>query len=155
MLSNSQIDNLDKEILEILMRDATVPYTDIAKQLKVSSGTVHVRMKKLSQLGIIQSVNLHVNPSKLGYDITAFLGVYLEKSSMYDIVVKELQSIPEIVDCYYLTGNYSIFVKLYCRDATHLKDVLHDKVQRIAGIDRTETFISLEQTFTRPMHIDE
>lgn len=73
---------------------------------------------------------------------------------MYDDVTKELQQIPEIVDCYYLTGNYSIFVKMYCRDAAHLKDVLHDKVQRINGIDRTETFISLEQTFSRPMMID-
>ncbi|HCK22405.1 MAG TPA: transcriptional regulator AsnC [Bacteroidetes bacterium] len=154
MLPNSNIDNLDKQILETLMRDATIPYTDIAKQLKVSSGTVHVRMKKLTQLGIISSVNLHVNPAKVGYDITAFLGIYLEKSSMYDDVTKELQQIPEIVDCYYLTGNYSIFVKMYCRDAAHLKDVLHDKVQRINGIDRTETFISLEQTFSRPMMID-
>ena len=154
MLHNSNIDNLDKQILETLMRDATIPYTDIAKQLKVSSGTVHVRMKKLTKLGIISSVNLHVNPAKVGYDITAFLGIYLEKSSMYDDVTKELQQIPEIVDCYYLTGNYSIFVKMYCRDAAHLKDVLHDKVQRINGIDRTETFISLEQTFSRPMMID-
>ena len=154
MLPNSNIDNLDKQILETLMRDATIPYTDIAKQLKGSSGTVHVRMKKLTQLGIISSVNLHVNPAKVGYDITAFLGIYLEKSSMYDDVTKELQQIPEIVDCYYLTGNYSIFVKMYCRDAAHLKDVLHDKVQRINGIDRTETFISLEQTFSRPMMID-
>ncbi len=154
MVPNSNIDNLDKQILETLMRDATIPYTDIAKQLKVSSGTVHVRMKKLTQLGIISSVNLHVNPAKVGYDITAFLGIYLEKSSMYDDVTKELQQIPEIVDCYYLTGNYSIFVKMYCRDAAHLKDVLHDKVQRINGIDRTETFISLEQTFSRPMMID-
>lgn len=153
MQNHSQIDNLDKSILEILMRDATIPYTDIAKQLKVSSGTVHVRMKKLNQLGIISSVNLHVNPSKVGYGITAFLGIYLEKSSMYDDVTKELGEIPEIVECYYLTGNYSIFVKLHCRDADHLKDVLHDKVQRISGIDRTETFISLEQTFSRPMMI--
>lgn len=153
MMPHSQIDNLDKEILDILMRDATIPYTDIAKQLKVSSGTVHVRMKKLMQLGIVRSVNLHVNPEQLGFGITAFLGIYLEKSSMYDIVVQELKAIAEIVECYYLTGTYSIFVKMHCRDATHLKDVLHDKLQKIAGIDRTETFIALDQTFIRPMVI--
>jgi len=150
---NLQLDKLDVRILDILMHNATIPYTEIAKMLNVSSGTIHVRMKKLENMKIIRSSNLQINPSKVGYDITAFLGVYLEKSSLYDDVVKKLQDISEVIECYYLTGEYNMFVKLLCRDTNHLKDVLHDKIQNINGIDRTETFISLEQTFSRPMKI--
>jgi Lrp/AsnC family transcriptional regulator, regulator for asnA, asnC and gidA len=111
-------------------------------------------MRKLESMGIIKSVQLNVMPAKLGYDITAFLGVYLDKSSLYNDVVKELEKIPEIVDCHYLTGNYSMFLKIICRDTTHLKEVLHNKIQQITGIDRTETFISLEESINRPMQID-
>ncbi len=153
MNENLQLDKLDVRILDILMHNATIPYTEIAKMLNVSSGTIHVRMKKLENMKIIRSSNLQINPSKVGYDITAFLGVYLEKSSLYDDVVKKLQDISEVIECYYLTGEYNMFVKLLCRDTNHLKDVLHDKIQNINGIDRTETFISLEQTFSRPMKI--
>lgn len=153
MSENLQLDKLDVKILDILMNNATIPYTEIAKMLNVSSGTIHVRMKKLESMKIIKSSNLQINPARVGYDVTAFLGVYLEKSSMYDDVVKELLVIPEVTECYYLTGDYNMFVKLLCRDTNHLKDVLHDKIQKISGIDRTETFISLEQTFSRPMKI--
>ncbi|MBC8172529.1 MAG: Lrp/AsnC ligand binding domain-containing protein, partial [Chitinophagales bacterium] len=123
-----QLDKLDVQILDLLMHNAMMPYTDVAKKLYVSSGTIHVRMKKLELLGIIKSANLHINPGKLGYDITAFLGIYLEKSSMFDEVVRELKKIPEITECYYLTGNYSMFVKLICRDTLHLRNILHDKI---------------------------
>ncbi|MFN0276071.1 MAG: Lrp/AsnC ligand binding domain-containing protein [Chitinophagales bacterium] len=153
MTENLQLDNIDVQILDLLMHDAMMPYTEIAKKLFVSSGTIHVRMKKLHQLGIIKSANLHINPAKLGYDITAFLGIYLEKSSLFDDVVRDLKKIPEIIECYYLTGNYSMFVKLICRDTLHLRNVLHDKIQMIQGIDRTETFISLEESFSRPVKV--
>ncbi len=154
MSDNLQLDKLDVDILDLLMHDAMMPYTDIAKKLFVSSGTIHVRMKKLEQMHIIKSANLHINPTKLGYDITAFLGIYLEKSSLFDDVVRDLKKIPEITECYYLTGNYSMFVKLICRDTLHLRNVLHDKIQQIQGIDRTETFISLEESFSRPVKIE-
>ena len=144
-----EIDNIDKKILAILMEDASIPYTDIAKKVHVSGGTVHVRMKKLTDLGIVKGTQLKVEYSKLGYDITAFLGVYLEKSSFYDDAVKGLQEIPEIVDIHYTTGNYSMFVKIVCRDTQQLREVLHDKIQKVPGIQRTETFISLQESVNR------
>ena len=109
----SDIDKLDRQILSVLMKDAKTPYTDIAKQLFVSGGTIHVRMKKLEQLGIVQGANLVVDYSKLGYDISAFLGIYLDKSSMYDQVAEALHAIPEIVGAHYTTGLYNIFAKRY------------------------------------------
>ena len=89
----------------------------------------------------------------MGYDISAFLGIYLNKSSLYEEVVQELKEIPEIVNAHYTTGNYSIFAKIVCRDTQHLRQVLHDNIQQIRGIQRTETFISLEESINRPIDI--
>ena len=149
----SEIDKLDRQILSVLMKDAKTPYTDIAKQLFVSGGTIHVRMKKLEQLGIVKGANLVVDYSKLGYDISAFLGIYLDKSSLYDQVAEALHDIPEIVGAHYTTGLYNIFAKVVCRDTKHLRKVLNDKIQNIKGIQRTETFISLHENINRPIQV--
>ena len=147
------LDKLDKNILSILMKDANTPYTEIAKTLKVSGGTVHVRMKKLEEKKIVSGSSLLVDYARLGYDVSAFLGIYLNKSSLYEEVTKELKNIPEIVGAHYTTGIYSIFAKIVCRDTQHLRQVLHDKIQKIQGIQRTETFISLEESINRPIDI--
>jgi len=149
MSKNYDIDNVDLKILALLTEDAKMPYTEVAKKVFVSGGTVHVRMRKLEEMGIVQGTTLKMDYSKMGYDITAFLGIYLEKSSLYDQVIKKLYNIPEIVKVHYTTGNYNIFVKLHCRDTNHLKDVLHDKIQKVEGIERTETIISLEESLNR------
>jgi Lrp/AsnC family transcriptional regulator for asnA, asnC and gidA len=149
MSKNYDIDNVDLKILALLTEDAKMPYTEVAKKVFVSGGTVHVRMRKLEEMGIVQGTTLKMDYSKMGYDITAFLGIYLEKSSLYDQVIKKLYNIPEIVKVHYTTGNYNIFVKLHCSDKNHLKDVLHDKIQKVEGIERTETIISLEESLNR------
>lgn len=148
-----EIDDLDKQILSILMKEAKLPYSDLAKQLFVSGGTIHVRMKKLEKLGIVKGASLTVDYKMLGYDVVAFLGIYLDKSSLYDTVAAELSKIPEVVGAHYTTGNYSIFAKIVCRDTDHLRAVLHDKIQSIEGIQRTETFISLDESIDRPIDI--
>ena len=149
----ADIDDVDKQILSILMKNANIPYTDIAKMIHVSGGTVHVRMKKLELMGIVTGANLTIDYTKLGYDISAFLGIYLHQSSQYDVVAEELKKIPEVVAAHYTTGIYSIFAKIICRDTAHLKEVLHDKIQKIAAIQRTETFISLQESINRPIDI--
>ena len=149
MSKNYEIDNVDLKILNILMEDAKIPYTEVAKRVFVSGGTVHVRMKKLEEMGIVTGTTLKMDYSKLGFDVTCFLGIFLLKSSLYDSVVKSLKNIPEIVKIHYTTGNYNIFIKIHCKDTRHLKDVLHDKIQKVEGIERTETFISLEESLNR------
>ncbi len=149
MNKNYDIDNVDLKILALLTEDAKMPYTEVAKKVFVSGGTVHVRMRKMEEMGIVKGTTLKMDYSKMGYDITAFLGIYLEKSSLYDDVIKKLQLIPEIVKIHYTTGNYNIFVKMHCKDTKHLKDVLHDKIQTVEGIERTETIISLEESLNR------
>ena len=149
MSKNYEIDNVDLKILNILMEDAKIPYTEVAKRVFVSGGTVHVRMKKLEEMGIVTGTTLKMDYSKLGLDVTCFMGIYLLKSSLYDSVVNNLKKIPEIVKVHYTTGNYNIFIKIHCKDTRHLKDVLHDKIQKVEGIERTETFISLEESLNR------
>jgi Lrp/AsnC family transcriptional regulator for asnA, asnC and gidA len=149
MEKKSDLDPLDYKILEILVENANLPYTEIGQRLDVSGGTVHVRMKKMESLGIVKGAQLLIDYSKIGWDISAFLGIYLDKSSLYEDVAKQLEAIPEVVNIHYTTGIYSIFAKIICRDTQHLREVLHDKIQRVTGIQRTETFISLEESLIR------
>ena len=150
---NYEIDNLDRDILSILMEDVTIPYTEIAKKLLVSGGTIHVRMKKLKEMGVVKGAQLIVDPAKLHYDITAFIGVYLEKGSMYNEVAAELKKLTEVVEVHYTTGAYGLFAKLVCTNTQNLREVLNDKIQRIKGIQRTETFISLEESVKRQIKL--
>src|SRR5690606_26654260 len=147
--SNLEIDNLDVEILSILMDDATTAYTEIAKELIVSGGTIHVRMKKMQDMGIIKGSNLIIDAQKVGYDVCAFLGIFLEKGSIYNDTVEKLKEVKEIVELHYCTGAYSMFAKIICRDTSHLRLVLNDQIQAIPGIQRTETIISLEESIKR------
>ncbi len=151
MPQNSEIDNVDLKILSLLMQDATMPYTEIGEKVFVSGSTVHVRMRKLEQMGVVKGSQLIVDHAKLGWDIFAFLGIYLEKSSNYIEAAQQLEKIPEILSIHYTTGIYSLFARVLCRDTQHLREVLSDKIQKVQGIQRTETFISLEERFSRPI----
>tara|TARA_S200000501_G_C20647358_1_gene665860 strand:- start:159 stop:620 length:462 start_codon:yes stop_codon:yes gene_type:complete len=146
---NYQIDNIDRGILSELMINAKVPYTEIAKKLIVSAGTIHVRMKKMEEAGIVKNSRLHINYELLGFDMTAFLGIYLEKGSTYTDVIQQLNLIPEIVEAHYTTGVYSIFAKIRCKNTKHMRQILNDEIQAIKGIQRTETIISLEQSIDK------
>ena len=153
MADNFKVDNVDLKILEILMQDAKKPYTEVAKKAFVSGGTVHVRMNKLEEAGVVEKTTLKVNYAKLGYDITAFIGIFLQKSALYDQVMGKLKEIPEITNIHYTTGNYSMFVKMHVKGTNHLKQVLHDKIQQVEGIERTETMISLEESLDRSLNL--
>jgi Lrp/AsnC family transcriptional regulator for asnA, asnC and gidA len=142
-------DKLDLQIIQEMMEDAEVSYADLGKKLFVSGGTIHVRIKKLEELGVVKGKKLSVDLKELGYDVIAFIGIYLEKSSLYDSVAKELKKVPQIVRLNYTTGNYSMFAEIVCKDIQQLRYVLHDELQKIKGIERTETFISLEESLVR------
>lgn len=153
MQAKLNIDKLDIDIINAMINDADISYAELGKKLYVSGGTIHVRIKKLQDLKIVKGTRLNVNTKLLGYDCTAFIGIYLEKSSLYDSVAKELEKIPEIVRLNYITGNYSMFIEIVCTDINQLRRVLHDDLQKIKGIERTETFISLEEGFNRAVAI--
>ncbi|MFM7711055.1 MAG: Lrp/AsnC ligand binding domain-containing protein [Ferruginibacter sp.] len=149
MAGKMNLDKLDLQIIEAMMENAEISYAELGKRLFVSGGTIHVRIKKLQEFGIVRGTRLNVDLKLLGYDITAFVGIYLEKSSLYDSVAKDLMKIPEIIRLNYITGSYSMFLEVVCKDINQLRFVLHDELQKIKGIERTETFISLEEGFCR------
>ena len=153
MASKLNLDKLDLQIIQAMTEDAGISYADLGKKFFVSGGTIHVRIKKLNEAGIVKGTKLNVDLKELGYDVIAFIGIYLEKSSMYDAVAKELRKMPEIVRLNYTTGNYSMFAEVVCKDINQLRFVLHDDLQKIKGIERTETFISLEESFSRNVQV--
>ncbi len=150
-----QLDKLDFQIIQEMMNDAEISYADLGKKLFVSGGTIHVRIKKLEELKVVTGKKLSIDLRALGYDVIAFIGIYLEKSSLYDDVAKELKKIPQIVRVNYTTGNYSMFAEVVCKDIRQLRFVLHDELQKIKGIERTETLISLEESFNRTVVVEE
>jgi Lrp/AsnC family transcriptional regulator for asnA, asnC and gidA len=153
MEDDIQIDSLDKKILSIIQGNARIPFLEVARECKVSGAAIHQRVQKLIKTGVITGSEFTVDPKKIGYHTCAYVGIYLEKAGMYKDVVEELRQIPEIIQCDYTTGNYSIFVKIYTRDNQHLKEILADKLQSIRGIARTETFICLEENLSRHLPV--
>jgi len=153
MNQSYELDDTDRRILGLLLHDARLPYSEIARRLGVSGGTVHGRMARLEESGIVRGASLDLNLARAGYGIQAFLGIFLLKSSYCDAVVAQLRAVPEVVSLHFTTGSYNLFAQLACRDTQHLRNVLHDQVQQIEGVERTETLISLEEVFRRTVEI--
>ncbi len=152
-----KIDNLDKKILSILSKNARIPFKDVAAECSVSRAAIHQRVQRLIEEGVIMGSGFDVNPKSLGYSTCTYVGITLERGSMYNDVVKSLMNIPEIVECHFTTGPYTMLVKLYARDNDQLMQLLNGHLQNIPGIVATETLISLEQSIKRdiPVHLDE
>lgn len=148
------LDDLDLQILDILIKDSRTPFLEIARQCHVSGGTIHVRMKKMEDIGIIKGTKLILDTSKLGYDVCCFIGIYLDKARSYNDVLEQLKLINEIVELHYTTGEYSIFVKVICKSIADLQNLLMNKIQAVDGIQRTDTFISLVQPIDRNMELN-
>ena len=152
-----KIDNLDKKILGILSKNARIPFKDVAAECGVSRAAIHQRVQHLIEDGVITGSGFDVNPKSLGYTTCTYVGIILEKGSMYKEVVERLQHIPEIVECHFTTGPYTMLAKLYARDNEQLMDLLNNQMQTIPGVVSTETLISLEQSIKRevPVKIEE
>lgn len=151
---NEKIDNLDRQILDIITKNARVPFKDVAAVCGVSRAAIHQRVQRLIDLGVITGSGYVINPKTLGYQTCTYIGVKLEKGSMYKDVIPHLEKIPEIIECHFCTGPYTILVKLYCRDNEHLMELLNRKIQEISGVTATETLISLEQSIKRHLPVD-
>lgn len=148
-----RIDNLDRKILNIVMNNARIASKDIAVVCGVSRAAIHQRIQRLIEMKVITGSGYHVNPKTLGYNTCTYVGVKLEKGSMYREAVNEFQKIPEVVECHFTTGPYSMLIKVYARDNQHLMELLNDKIQHIPGVTETETLISLEQSLNRQIHV--
>ena len=144
-----KIDNLDRKILRILSQNARIPFKDVAAECGVSRAAIHQRVQHLVDGGVITGSGFDVSPKSHGYTTCTYVGITLERGSMYKKVVERLRHIPEIVECHFTTGPYTMLVKLYARDNEQLMDLLNGRLQDIPGVVATETLISLEQSIKR------
>ena len=148
-----KIDGIDKIIIKRLVKDARTPVLSIAREVGISGAAIHQRLKKLEKSQIIEGYKMIINPKSLGYTTTAFVGVFLDSSSLYSSAIKRLKDIPEIVESHYTTGNYAVFIKILCKNNEDLMHLLNKDIQNIKGVSRTETFISLDQQIDRQISI--
>ena len=148
-----KIDNLDRQILDIITRNARIPSKDVAAECKVSRAAIHQRIQRLIDINVITGSGYTINPKILGFQTCTYIGVKLEKGSMYKDVVPELEKIPEVVECHFTTGPYTMLCKLYARDNEHLMELLNSNIQEIPGVVATETLISLDQSLRREIQV--
>jgi len=148
-----KIDKLDKKILSILSKNARIPFKDVAAECGVSRAAIHQRVQHLIEDGVILGSGYEINPKSLGYSTCTYVGITLERGSLYKKVVEKLAHIEEVVECHFTTGPYTMLVKLYARDNEQLMDLLNGKLQEIPGVVSTETLISLEQSIKREIPV--
>ena len=143
------LDGIDKIIIKHLLKEARTPIQILSNACGISGAAIHQRLKKLENSGVVSGSQIILNPKILGFNTVAFIGIYLDKAIRNPEAVRQLKNIPEVIECHYTTGNWSIFVKLLCRDNEHLMQLLNKKIQTIYGVSRTETFISLQEQISR------
>jgi Lrp/AsnC family transcriptional regulator for asnA, asnC and gidA len=149
----ADIDTLDEKILQLITKNARIPFLEVARACGVSGAAIHQRVQRLLNIGVVSGSEFIVNPQKLGYNTCAYMGIHLEKAKFHKQVVEALREIPEIVECHFTTGQYAIFIKIQTKTNKHLKQIIDENLQGVEGIARTETFMSLEMDFKRQVPI--
>lgn len=153
-MGHHQIDRLDKKILQLISKDARIPFLEVARECNVSGAAIHQRIQKLRNLGIIKGSEFVVDTYKIGYQTCAYIGIVLSNISKFKSVVEELKKVPEIVECHYATGKYSMFIKIYAKDNRHLLQIILENLTSIDGVQHTETFqLSLDEIFNRQLSV--
>ena len=153
MADHFQVDAIDQKILSYLVKNARMPFLEIARECGISGAAIHQRVKKMEDAGIIAGSRMNVKPKALGFDVCAFVGLQFSESNQYHGVIEALKQMPEVVECHFITGGYALLLKIFCRDNEHLMEVLVKNIQNIPGIANTETFISLDQTIERQVYV--
>lgn len=152
-MSNLKLDNIDRKILFFLVNDARMPYLEIARECGVSGAAIHQRVRKLEENGIITGSRLLIKPSAIGLNVCAFISIVVTEANKSQEVIAALKKIPEVVECHFVTGRYTLLVKVYCLDNDHLMDVIMHKLREVPYIQSTDTMISLEEVFERQVWV--
>lgn len=151
-MGHQQLDSLDIQILKMVANNARIPFLEVARECNVSGAAIHQRIQKMVNLGVLNGSEFKLNPTKIGLDTCAYVGLYLKEPSEFDRIVEALKQIPEVVECHYTTGKYDLFIKMYVKGNAELMNVIHDKLLPL-GLARTETLISFNEVFRRQMPI--
>lgn len=152
-MARLQIDKLDTKILQMLVDNGRKPFLEIARECGVSGAAIHQRIAKLQATNILEGSRALIKPTTLGYDICAFVGIYLKEAASFDEIIEKLYTVPEVTEVHFTTGQYDMLVKLYARDNEHLLHLIHDKLQPM-GMLRTETIVSFREVFSRALPVE-
>ncbi len=152
-MAKPQLNDIDRKILRFLIKNARMPYLEIARECGISGAAIHQRIRKLEENGVIQGSRILVNPKALGYDVCAFIGFILKDPQMLNSTMDKLMHVPEIVECHFVTGDYNILAKIYCTDNEHMMRTLFDSLLSISGVASTQTFLSLKENFQRQIYL--
>ena len=152
-MARQTTDALDRKILQLIQKDARIPFLEVARACNVSGAAIHQRIQKLTQLGILKGSQFIIDPEKIGYETCAYVGLYLKDPENFDAVVDKLRQIPEVTECHYTTGGYDMFIKIYARNNHHLLNIIHDKLQPL-GLSRSETIVSFNAVIDRQLPVD-
>ena len=153
-MNKISIDAIDRKILKFLIKNARMPFLEIARECGISGAAIHQRIKKLNDSGVILGSRLMVDPRSLGFDVCAFIGIRLRDPMQSAETVEQLRQVSEIVECHYVTGEYNLLIKLYCIDNQHLMTTIFDRILRIKGVSTTQTYISMNEVFQRQVYVD-
>ncbi len=153
-MAKTQLNDIDRKILKFLIKNARMPYLEIARECGISGAAIHQRIRKLEEMDVIQGSRILVNPKALGFDVCAFIGITLKDPQMLISTMEKIMSIPEIVESHFVTGDYNILAKLYCTDNEHMMRTLFDKLLAIPGVASTQTFLSLNENFQRQIYLN-
>lgn len=153
ILYRMKIDGIDKIIIKRLVEDARTPVLSIAREVGISGAAIHQRLKKLEKSKLIKGYKMMINPVSLGYNTIAFVGLHLDASTQFKEIIKRLKEIPEVVESHFTTGNFTVFIKILCKNNDSLMQLLNTKIQTIKGVNSIETFMSLEQQINRQITI--
>ena len=151
-MANPKLDNLDKQILRMIAKDARVAFLEVARACNVSGAAIHQRIQKLTNMGVLKGSEFIIDPEKIGYETCAFIGLNLKNPENFDQVVDELRKIPEVTECHYTTGNFDMFIKIYALNNHHLLTIIHDKLQPL-GLSSSQTLISFHSAFEHQLPI--
>ncbi len=152
-MAKTQLNDIDRKILKFLIKNARMPYLEIARGCGISGAAIHQRIRKLEEMDVIQGSRILVNPKALGFDVCAFIGITLKDPQMLMGTMAKIMDVPEIVESHFVTGDYNILAKIYCVDNEHMMKTLFDKVLSIPGVASTQTFISLNENFQRQIYL--
>ena len=152
-MAHHDLDELDEKIVKLIVNNARIPFLEVARECGVSGAAIHQRVQKLTNLGIIKGSEFVIDVEKIGYETCAYIGIFLNNPANYDTAVEQLKQIPEVVECYYTTGEYDLLIKVYARNNHDLLNIIHDKFQPL-GLSRTETLISFKEAFRKRLPID-
>ena len=153
-MSKEVLDAIDRKILKFLVKNARMPYLEIARECGISGAAIHQRIKKLEDTGVVLGSRMIVNPKMLGFDVCAFVNLGIQDPMMSTSVAEKIKHIPEVVECHFITGTYNVMVKLYCLDNDHLMKTIFNCILPVPGVSTTQTYISLNEAFQRQVHVD-